>query len=175
MANGVLVETTTNTTSGTRCAYFPYISRVWVTYEVRKLHAIFFVVVLNKAGESQPRAPGQNDDLWTRAPVPLEIADDKQYTNILPRFPGPSEHSGPRVFCPPPLAGLGFENTNGLWFVYKTKLTLEIKRTFKRHLEISKGPFTRAIFAAISVAIFYSFTSSKRRKSQLKSQQKSPV
>jgi hypothetical protein len=90
-------------------------------------------------------------------------------------FRAPLSTPGPEYFAPPPLAGLGFENTNGLWFVYKTKLTLEIKRTFKRHLEISKGPFTRAIFAAISVAIFYSFTSSKRRKSQLKSQQKSPV
>ena len=57
-----------------------------------------------KAGESQPRAPVQNDDLWTRAHAPLEIADDKQNTNILPRFPGPSEHSGPRVFCPHPPA-----------------------------------------------------------------------
>jgi hypothetical protein len=47
--------------------------------------------------------PVQNDDLWTRDPVPLEIADDKQYTNILPRFSGPSEHSGPLVFCPPPM------------------------------------------------------------------------
>ena len=31
-------------------------------------------------------------------------------TNSLPRFPGSFEHSGPRVFCPPPppsLAGLG--------------------------------------------------------------------
>ena len=55
-----------------------------------------------KAGESQLRVPGQNGDLWTGAPVPLEIADDKQYTNILPIFPGPSEHSGPQVFCPPP-------------------------------------------------------------------------
>ena len=33
-----------------------------------------------------------------------------------------------------------FENANGLWFVYKTKLTLEIKRKHLKdnHLEISK-------------------------------------
>ena len=55
-------------------------------------------------GRREPTTgPGQNDDLWTRAPVPLEIADDKQYTNILPWFPGPSEHSGTRVFPPPPI------------------------------------------------------------------------
>jgi hypothetical protein len=33
-----------------------------------------YIGIASKAGESQPRAPGQNDDWWTRAPFPSRLS-----------------------------------------------------------------------------------------------------
>ena len=51
-----------------------------------------------------------------------------------------------------------FENTNRLWFVYKTKITLEIKRKhLKDILEISKiySSFMFALYNLKNIALIY--------------------
>jgi hypothetical protein len=90
---------------------YPQIPRVQRTYFI-SAPALPIVKLLRGPEQGRGEPTTGRRTKWrfvNTAPVPLEIADDNQYTNILPRFPGPSEHSGPRGFCHPPLASLGPE------------------------------------------------------------------
>ena len=79
--------------------------------------------------------------IWTMVRVLLEL--EHSYITHMPLHPGPDTRilriSHLRVTYELRSSRISrhfhcccFENTNGLWFVYKTKLTLEIKR---KHLK----------------------------------------
>jgi hypothetical protein len=81
------------------------------------------------------------------AHVPLEIADDKQYTNILPRFPGPSEHSGPRGYfapspCPP---------SRRPWFILVLCLHYNFKK-YRFYTGLSRA-YLHVVFACIFITL----------------------